>query len=153
MRGLQDAALEILSYHIVPGVALQPANLTDGLVLQTLVPGPGGRLGVARNASWLALATATGQQLPLLPGGAAQAGGARAYKVAGLMRPKGASAAAAEARRRQLTAQADAVQATCPTHAYYGEDFYVGANVLQVTVTNTVGACCAACEAAAACSR
>lgn len=46
--GLDTAALaKILSYHVVPGEALTLDQLTDGLILQTLVDGPEGELRVS----------------------------------------------------------------------------------------------------------
>ncbi len=42
----QAALAKILSYHVVPGEALTLDQLTDGLILQTLVDGPEGELKV-----------------------------------------------------------------------------------------------------------
>jgi hypothetical protein len=43
---LQEAVAEVLSYHVVLGEALTLDQLTDGLILQTMVDGPEGQLKV-----------------------------------------------------------------------------------------------------------
>lgn len=66
---LADEALltKVLSYHVVPGVALKMSDLVDGDVLQTAVPGPEGQLKVYWPASQKkpALLTTSGQKVAL----------------------------------------------------------------------------------------
>lgn len=49
--------------------------------------------------------------------------------------------------------QAAAVKAACSLSSFYGEDFYMGARVLSTQMANSVGACCAQCDANPNCDR
>lgn len=57
----------ILKYHVVPGMALTLDQLTDGMILQTMVEGKEGRIKVnlAEGAKKPRLRTSSGQNIPI----------------------------------------------------------------------------------------
>lgn len=58
---------KVLKYHVVPGFAYTLDELTDGMVLQTLVEGPEGQLMVSTSvgAKKPKLLTTSGQEIPI----------------------------------------------------------------------------------------
>ena len=54
---------------------------------------------------------------------------------------------------RGFGAEASVIRATCPQHSLYGENFYLGASLLERTTTATLAGCCSLCSDTDGCSK
>lgn len=84
----KDMLTKIISYHVIPGAALTLADLTDGMILQSLIPGSEGQIRVdfAEGAKKPKLVTSSGQRVPLYQYDI-QAGEAIVHTIKGVLLP------------------------------------------------------------------